>query len=145
MFDQRIELDFATARPLRDAARNPGIKLGEIGLHRPGFECHRQCAPMQAVLVEIKQHQPARKKPAEDDIPAETRRENLLRIEQNEFVRLGTKHRDVAKAEGAAAVDQAVALRPPLDKAFWVGEKRQGVAEDRPTIVAGNVRTRCWR
>lgn len=28
LFDQRVKLDFPPARPLRDAARNPGVELG---------------------------------------------------------------------------------------------------------------------
>ena len=97
---------------------------------------------MQAMLVKIKQHQPARKQPAEDDIPAEARRKDLLLIEQNEFVGLGPKQRDVALAEGAAAIDQAVTLRSPLDETFRVSEKRQGLSENRPTLVARDVRER---
>ena len=64
---------------------------------------------MQAVLVEIKQHQPAGKQPIEDGTPAESGREQFLAVEQDEFVGLGAKQRDIDMAEGAAAALAVVA------------------------------------
>jgi hypothetical protein len=58
------------ALPLRYPRSDAGIERREIGFHRPGFERDGQCAAMQAVLLEVEQHQPARKQQPEDPAPA---------------------------------------------------------------------------
>jgi hypothetical protein len=89
LLDRGIELELALARPLRQPSRDPGVKSGEIGAHRPRFESDRQHAPVQAVLVEIEQHQPAGKQFVEDDAPAKRRGKQFLRIEEHQLVGVG--------------------------------------------------------
>ena len=94
--------------PLRDPRRDPGIEFSEIGFHRPGLEGDRERAPVQAMLFEIEQHQPARKQQAENRSPAMGRGEQLGLVEQHQFVGLGPEQRDAGLAEHVAAIDQAV-------------------------------------
>ena len=71
LLHRRIEQHRSRLRlPLRDPRRDPGIEFGEIGFHRPGLERHRQRAPVQPVLVEIEQHQPARKQQVRESGPS---------------------------------------------------------------------------
>ena len=60
--------------PLRHPRGDAGVELGEIGFHRPGLEGDRQRAAVQAMLLEIEQHQPARKQQAENPAPADASR-----------------------------------------------------------------------
>ena len=52
--------------PLRHPRGDAGVEIRKVGFHRTGFEGHRQRAPVQAMLLEIEQHQPARKQQAEN-------------------------------------------------------------------------------
>ena len=135
-----IELHLAGGGlPLRNPRRNPGIKRGQIGFHRSGLEGDRERAPVQAMLVEIEQHQPARKQPAEHDLPAMGRGEQLLLVEQHEFVGFRTKCRDAGFAEHVAAIDRPVFRGHPLDFTLGVREDVKRAADERPTFVAGNM------
>ena len=60
--------------PLRHPRGNPGIEIRKVGFHRAGFEGHRQRAPVQAMLLEIEQHQPARKQQSENRVPSRASR-----------------------------------------------------------------------
>ncbi len=66
LLDSRIELHLTPARPLCDPRRDAGIEFFEVRLHRSGLEGNRERAAMQAVLVEIAQHQSAGKQTIED-------------------------------------------------------------------------------
>ena len=79
--------------PLRHPRGDAGVELGEIGLHRPGFERDRKRAPVQPMLLEIEQHQAARKQQVENPSPAVRRGEQLGLVEQHEFVGLGPEQR----------------------------------------------------
>ena len=46
--------------PIRDPLRNPVVELAEIGLHRRRLKGNTQRLAMQAVFIEIHQHQPMR-------------------------------------------------------------------------------------
>ena len=148
LLHRRIEQHRAGLRlPLRHPRRDAGIERGEIGFHRPGLEGDRQRAAVQPMLVEIEQHQPARKQPAQDRAPAMGRGEQFALVEQHEFIGFGPEHADAGLAEHPAAIDQAVFRRHPLDLALGVGEYRQRPADHRPALVAGNVRQQIalWR
>jgi hypothetical protein len=95
---------------------------------------------MQPVLVEIAQHQPAGKQPIENNAPAECRGKLSLTVQQDEFVGLRAKQRNIDGAEGAAAVNRPVTLGPPLDETLRVGQEQERVTDDRPAVVAGDVR-----
>ena len=125
--------------PLRDPRRDPGIERGEIGFHRSGFERDRQRAPVQAMLVEIEQHQAARKQPAQDHLPAVGRGEQPALVEQHQLIGLRPEQGDAGFAEHAAAIDQTVFGGHSFDFAFGVGEDRQRPADDRPALVARNM------
>jgi hypothetical protein len=128
---------------VRETLGDAGVEPGEIGAHRVRLEGDRQRAPVQAVLVEIEQHQSAWKKLVEHDAPSERGREHLLRIEEHQFVGLRTKHGHVGMAEGPGAVDHAEALHAPLYEPPVVGDNRERMADERPTVIAGNLRKRC--
>ena len=128
--------------PLRDAGRDPGIERHQIGLHRAGFERDRQRAPVQAMLLEIEQHQPARKQQAENPAPPERRGELLGLVEQHQFIGLGPEHHQAGLAENMAAIDQPVFGGLPLDLSLGVGQYLQRLADQRPALVAGNMRER---
>jgi hypothetical protein len=125
---------------LRQAFRDPRVETCKIGPHRVRLEGDGQHAPVNAVLVEIEQHQPAGKQLVEDDAPPERGRELLLRIKEHQLVGFGSEHGDVGMAKRAATVNHAVALHAPLDEPPVVGDDRQRVADERPAVVAGNVR-----
>ena len=94
---------------------------------------------MQAVLFKIQQHQPARKQQAEDRSPAVGGGEQARLVEQHEFVGLGPEHRHAGLAEQMGAVDQTVFGGRLLNLSFGVCQHRQCVADERPTLVTGNV------
>ena len=125
--------------PTGDPAFYAAVEAREIRLHRPGLECDRQGLAMQTMLVEIEQHQPAREKPLEQNIPAVLRGENLRLIEEDELVRLRPQKRDVAAAEGSRAVDAAEAGGHALDLALRIREQRERRTDHRPAVRAGNV------
>ena len=116
LLDRRVEFELAPAWQVAQALGDAGIELIEIRLHRSRFERDRQRAPVQAVLVEIEQHEPAGKQPAKQDVPTESGREQFLAVEQNELVGFRTEQRNVGLAERAAAIYLTVTLRPPLDE-----------------------------
>src|SRR5215469_4821627 len=66
LLDSRVEPEFVPARPVCQASHDAGIKLLQIGLHRPRLERDREGASMYAVLVEIEEHQAARKQQVEN-------------------------------------------------------------------------------
>src|ERR1700761_2379401 len=95
---------------------------------------------MQAMLVEIEQHQPAWKQATKQNFPTERRRKQLVAVEQNKLVGFRAEQRNVALSERMIAKNRAVALGPPLDETLRIGEQNQGVADERPAIIAGNMR-----
>jgi hypothetical protein len=97
---------------------------------------------MQAMLVEIAQHQAARKQPAEHHLPAPGRGEQFCLVEQHQLVGFRPEQRHAGLAEDAAAIDAAVFLGHLLDLAARVGKDAEGAADHRPAFVAGNVRQR---
>jgi hypothetical protein len=145
LLDGRIKLHLTPARPLCDPHRDPGIKFFEVGLHRSGLEGDRERAPMQAVFIEIAEHQSAWKQTVEDYGPPEFRGEILLRVEHYELVCVGPEQRNIGLAEYAGTIHEAVALDPPLDEPLRVRKDAQRVADERPTFVARNMRKRTAR
>ncbi|MBA7667324.1 hypothetical protein ES703_75411 [subsurface metagenome] len=140
LFHRRIHQHLAGLRfPLLDARGNAAIEIDEIGLHRPRLERHRQRAAVQAVLLEIQQHQPARKQQAEDRSPAMGVRELPRLVEQHEFVGFGPEQGDAGLAEQAGPVDVAVFGGRGLDRPLGIGQDLQRVADERPAFIAGNV------
>ncbi len=105
--------------PLRHPRRDAGVEFGEIGFHRPGLERHRQRAAVQAMLLEIQQHQPARKQQAENPSPAERRGELFGLVEQHQLVGLGSEQHEAGLAEQMAAIDQAVFFGIAVRPAPW--------------------------
>ena len=93
---------------MRDPRRDAGVEVGQIGFHRPGLECDRQRAAVDAMLLEIEQHQPARKQQAENPSPAERRGELLGLIEQHQLIGLRPEQDEAGLAEQMAAIDQTV-------------------------------------
>jgi hypothetical protein len=130
----RIALD-----PARHALLDAGVQLREIRFHWCGFERDRQRLAVQPVLVEIEQHQPAREKQPEDGCPTHLGGEQPLLIEEDELVRLGTKQGDAVHAEQMIAIDGPVCPVHPLDVSDRIAERFQGVADDRPALLAGNM------
>ena len=94
---------------------------------------------MQPVLVEIEQHQAARKQQPEDLVPAERRGEHLRLVEQHELVGVGAEQADAGFAEQMGAIDEAVFGETALDMALGVGERVQRLADDRPAFVTRNM------
>src|SRR5215467_1732217 len=94
---------------------------------------------MQAMLLEIHQHQPARKQAVEQKAPTERRGEVLVTIEQHELVGFGPQHRDAPDAEQGFAVDGAVLLVHLLGVAHWIPKCSEGIADNRPAVFAWNV------
>src|SRR5262249_32024874 len=141
-----IEFERAPARPMRQTFGDAGIELAEIRLHRAGFEGDREGAPVQAMLVEIEQHQPAWKQAPEQYAPPQCGREQFLAVKQHELVGFRAEQRNVALAEGVAAIDQTISFRPLLDETLGIGEHNERMTNQRPAIVAGNMRQRaCGR
>jgi hypothetical protein len=128
--------------PLRDALADAGIERRKIGPHRTGFERYRQRPPVQAMLLEIEQHQAARKQPAENRPPAMGRGKQPGLIEQHELVGFRSECGNAGFAEYPGAIDEAVFRAHPLDFPLGVGEDCQRPADDRPAFVTGNVRQR---
>src|SRR5262249_44946027 len=121
-------------------AGDAGVELFEVDFRRPRLEGDRERPTMQAVLVEIAQHQSARKQTVEDRGPSECRGEILLRIEQDQLVGVGPEQGHIGLTEDAGAIDEAVALDPSLDETLRVGEDAQRVADERPAVIARNMR-----
>ena len=129
--------------PLRDPRGNAGIELGKIGFHRAGFEGDRQRAPVQAMLLEIEQHQPARKQQAENPAPAERRGELLGLVEQHQLIGLGPEQHEAGLAEQMAAIDQAVfggiAARPvPWGRRALPASCRSAASPRHPEYASAN-------
>src|SRR6185369_3180749 len=110
--------------------------------HRTGFEGHRQRAPVQAMLLEIEQHQPARKQQSENASPAERRGKLLGLVEQHEFIGVGPEQHEAGLTEQMAAVDQAVFFGLPFDLSLGVSEYFQRLADEWPALVTRNMRQR---
>ncbi|MEY9502574.1 hypothetical protein ABIE87_002132 [Bradyrhizobium diazoefficiens] len=89
---------------------------------------------------EIEQHQSARKQQAEHLVPAVRRREQFLLVEHHELVRFGSEQHDIGLAEDMGAVDRAVFGAVRLDMPLGVGQHLEGLADDRPALVARDVR-----
>ena len=71
LLDRRIEQKRSSAlHPVRDALGDAEVQLLEIGFHRARLEGDRQRLTVQSMLIEIEQHQSARKNPLEDRAPA---------------------------------------------------------------------------
>ena len=128
--------------PFRNPRRDAGVELPQIGFHWARFERHRQSAAVQPMLFEIEQHQPARKQQAENAAPAERRGELLGLVEQHQLVGIGPEQHEAGLAEQMAAIDQAVFPGLPFDLPLGVGEHFQRLADQRPALVARNMRQR---
>ncbi|MGY4599978.1 hypothetical protein ACVWXL_007724 [Bradyrhizobium sp. GM22.5] len=59
--------------------------------------------------------------------------------EQHELVGLGAEQHDIGLAEEMRAIDEAVFGAVRLDMPFGVREHLEGLADDRPAFVAGDV------
>src|SRR5947209_16682916 len=125
--------------PVSDALFDTPVQLREVGFHRPGFERNRERLAMQAVLVEIEQHQPTREQLFENGSPTHFGRKQPLLIEQNEFIRLRSEQRDAMKAEEMVAIDGSVFRVHLIDMSDRITERLQGVADDGPAGLAGNM------
>ena len=129
--------------PLRHPRRDAGVEVGQIGFHRPGLERHRQRAAVQAMLLEIQQHQPARKQQAENPVPSHSVEENCLAWSNStSSLASGPSSDEAGLAEQMAAIDQAVFCGLPFDLSLGVGEHLQRLADQRPALVARNMRQR---
>ena len=60
-------------------------------------------------------------------------------IEQHELIGVGPEHRHAGLSEQVGAVDQTVFGGRLLNLSFGVGQHRQRIADERPTLVTGNV------
>src|SRR3977135_2502071 len=94
------------------------------------------------MLLEIEQHQAARKQQAENPAPAMGRRELLGLVEQYELIGLGSQQHQAGLAEDVAAIEQSIFRGLPLDLPFGVGEHLKRLADQRPALVARNMRER---
>ena len=123
LFHRRVKQHRSGLRfPLRDPRRDTAVERCEIGLHRPRLEGDRQRASMQPVLLEIQQHQPARKQQAEDPAPAERRGELLGLVEQHQFIGLGPEQHEAGLTENMAAIDQPVFGGRSLHLSLRIGQ-----------------------
>ena len=109
---QRLDrgIEFELGSPTGKAAMPramPLVQRAEIVAHRLGLERDRQRLAVGAVVVEVEQHQPARKHTPENRRPAELGREVLVLVEQDELVGLGADQPDVPPAEIVDPVDPA--------------------------------------
>src|SRR6185295_3936932 len=94
------------------------------------------------MLLEIQQHQPARKQQPENPSPAERRGELFGLVEQYELVGLGSEQHKAGLAEQMAAIDQAVFFGLPFDLPLGVSEYFQRLADEWPALVTRNMRQR---
>src|ERR1700678_4444568 len=94
------------------------------------------------MLVEIEQHQAAGKQAAQNRSPAVGGGEKPALVKQDQFVGLGSQHGDAGLAEHAAAVDESVLRRHPLDLALWVSQYLERPADHGPAFVTWNMRQR---
>ena len=131
--------------PFGDAPRDAVVERAEVGLHRRGLEGDAERLAMQAMLVEVHQHQPAREDLVENHAPAAGGGEILLPVEQNQLVGLGPEQGDAAKAEHAAAEHRAVLGVHGFDGADGIPQHGQRVADDRPAVLAWDVLERVLR
>ena len=128
--------------PLRHPRRDAAIERRQIGFHRSGFEGDRKRAPVQAMLLEIEQHQSARKQQPENPAPAMGGGELLGLVEQHQLVGVGPEQHEAGFAEDMAAIDQPVFGRLPFDVSLRIGEGVERLADDGPAFVARNMRER---
>src|SRR3954452_21485259 len=109
LFDRGIELKLPSGvHPVRDALRDAAVQLLKIRLHWAGLKGDGQRFTVQSMLIEIEQHQAARKKPLQHRAPTHRGREQSLLIEKDEFVPLGTKQRDTVEPEEVVAVNPTI-------------------------------------
>ena len=99
----------------------------------------RQRAAVQAVLLEIEQHQSARKQQPENRFPAMGGGEQPRLVEQHQLVGFGPEQRDAGLAEHAGAVDRAILGGGLLHRSLGVGQNLQRIADERPAFAAWNV------
>ena len=104
--------------------------------HRLGLEGDRERAAVRAVLVEIKQHQPAREQAVEQGAPALFAGKDPVPVEQHKLVRLGPAQHHRPAAESSVAVNLAVAGDHVGGEGVRIGEHPEGVADDRRPAVA---------
>jgi hypothetical protein len=70
------------------------------------------------------------------------RGELLGLVEQHQLIGLGPEQHETGLAEDVAAVDQPVFGGLPLDLPLGIGEDLERLADQRPALVAGNMRER---
>src|SRR5689334_24950451 len=97
---------------------------------------------MDAMLLEVEQHQPARKQQPENAAPAERRGELLGLVEQHELIGLGPEQDETGLAEQMAAIDQAVFFGLAFDLSLGVGKHFQRLADQWPALITRNMRQR---
>jgi hypothetical protein len=99
------------------------------------------------MLLEVEQHQPARKQQPENPAPAQRRGEQLGLIEQYELIGLGPEQHQAGLAEQMTAIDQPVFGGMFFDMSLRIGQHLERLADQRPALVAGNMRQRIafWR
>ncbi len=140
LLHRRIEQHRSRLRlPLRDTGRDAGIECGQIGFHRSGFEGDRQRAAVQAMFVEIEQHQAARKQLPENITPAERGGELPGLVEQHQFIGVRPEQDDAGLAEQMGAINQAVFGGIAFDLALGIGQHIERLADQRPAFVARNM------
>ena len=90
LLDRGIKQELRRAQPpRRQPLGDPGIERGEIGFERTRFEGDRERAAMEAMLVEIEQHEAAREEQPQIVPPPLGRGEQLRLVGENEAERLG--------------------------------------------------------
>src|SRR5215469_3551087 len=97
---------------------------------------------MEAMLVEVAEHEATREEQAQERIPALHRREELRLIEQHEAQPVRSQKRDRAQSEDARAVDETILPRHLLGITQGIGDEAEGVADKWKSVIAGNMRER---
>src|SRR5690606_37408017 len=110
-----------------------------IVAHRFGFEGDRQRLAIGAMLFEIHQHQSAREEQVENRTPTLFGRENLLAIEHHQLIGVRSVKRNAASAKAVVAINMAIFYDHAPREGRIVAKLVKRVAEDRQTILAGNM------
>ena len=139
LLDGGVELH-ATRAPFLHTVGNAAVEAADVVAHRLWLERDRQRLAVGPVMVEIHQHQPAREQLVEDRAPALLAGENLLAVEQHQFVRVRADQRHGRPAERLVAVHAPVFFHHRAGEGGRIGQHPEGVADDGQARLAGNVR-----
>ena len=140
--DRGIEEHFrprTIAAPFLDPLGDAAVQRVRIMPHRAGLERDRQRAAISAVMVEIDQHQTAREQLVENRSPALFGAEDLVAVHQQHLVGLGPDQRDIPATKGLVLVNAAVFFDHAPRLPMRVGEHLEGVADDRPASLTGDM------